>query len=642
MHAFIDFTIAGIAFGAIYAISASGLVVTYTTSGVFNFAHGAIGMVMAYLYWQLRAHMHWPAPLALFLVIFIAAPLVGALIERVVIRRLNINDTGTTLVVTLGLMILLIGVCYVVWVPTSIRTLPPFFGAGSHVTILGHRLTKQQITTIVLAVVVAGFLRFLFYRTRTGIAMRAVVDDRDLTALNGVTPARVSLLSWAIGASMAALAGVLQASTSRLEVLSLTFLVVNGFAAAMLGRLKNLPLTFLGALCLGLLNSYVIGYVPLRGYWQELVPALPTLFLFAILLILPAVRLRAGRVVGVREPHVAGPRQSLLGVVALAAAAAVAVNVIHGTLLTAAASGLSVAIVGLSLVLLTGYGGQISLCQYSFLGLGAWVFAKVASHGNPAGLLVVAAVGAVVGAIIALPALRLQGLYLALSTLAFGQLAYYMFFLEPKFMGRSSLKVHRLALPFVSVASDKANVFMLAIVFGLFALLVLAIRRGPFGRLLGAMKDSSAACATLGLNLTVTKMGVFALSTAIAAVGGALYGASEHSVNGQQFQYVFSLLLLLIVYVWGIKTPSGALLGGLVLAFIPLLEVHLPERFRVVSYLGTGIAIVALSRNPNGVMGQVSAAWDNVRTRVGVDRGAPAKVASRPREEVATVATAAN
>jgi branched-chain amino acid transport system permease protein len=156
------------------------------------------------------------------------------------------------------------------------------------------------------------------------------------------------------------------------------------------------------------------------------------------------------------------------------------------------------------------------------------------------------------------------------------------------------------------------------------------------------MKDSPAACATLGLNLTVTKMGVFALSTSIAAVGGALYGASEHSVNGQNFQYVFSLLLLLIVYVWGIKTPSGALLGGLALAFIPLLEVNLPERFRVVSYLGTGIAIVALSRNPNGVMGQVSAAWDNVRTRAGATRDVPAKAATRPREEVGTVAVATN
>src|SRR5260370_19729723 len=101
-------------------------------------------------------------------------------------------------------------------------------------------------------------------------------------------------------------------------------------------------------------------------------------------------------------------------------------------------------------------------------------------------------------------------------------------------------------------------------------------------------------------------------------------------------------MLFVLVSVWGIKTPSGALLGGLVLAFIPLLEVHLPERFRVVSYLGTGIAIVALSRNPNGVMGQVSAAWDKVRTRVAADRGAPAKGASRPLAEVATVAAAAN
>ena len=644
MHAFIDFTIAGIAFGAIYAISASGLVVTYTTSGVFNFAHGAIGMLMAYLYWQLRFHQHWSAPFALFTVIFIAAPLVGGLIERLVIRRLNVNDTGTTLVITLGLMILLIGVCYVIWEPTVIRTLPPFFGAGSHLTVFGYRLTDQQVTTIILAVVVAAFLRLLFFKTRTGIAMRAVVDDRDLTALNGVTPARVSLLSWAIGASMAALAGVLQASTSRLEVLSLTFLVVNGFAAAMLGRLKNLPLTFVGALSLGLLNAYVVGYVPLHGYWQELVPALPTLFLFAVLLILPAVRLRVGRVVGIREPRVPSAQRSIVGAVVLVAFAAVIVNFIHGTILTAAGSGLAISIVGLSLVLLTGYGGQVSLCQYTFLGVGAWVFAKVASHGNPLGLLVVAGVGAVVGAVIALPSLRLQGLYLALSTLAFGQLAYYMFFLEPRFMGRESLKIHRLALPLISVNSDKANVVMLTAVFGLFSLGVLAIRRGPFGRLLGAMKDSPAACATLGLNLTLTKMGVFALSTSMAAVGGALYGASEHSVNGQNFQYVYSLLLLLIVYVWGIKTPSGALLGGVVLAMIPLLEVHLPERFRVMSYLGTGIAIIALSRNPNGVMGQVSAGWEQVRRRFGLERSRPAVDApeSRTVEGVVPVAAAAN
>ena len=641
MSAFIDFTLAGLALGAIYAISASGLVVTYTTSGVFNFAHGAIGMLMAFVYWQLRFHQHWPAPLAGLVVIFVAAPLLGALIERSMIRKLNINDTGTTLVVTLGLMVTLIGVCYLIWIPTINRTLPPFFGAGAHLTAFGHRITYMRLVTVGVAALVAGSLRLLFYRTRVGIAMRAVVDDRDLTALNGVTPAKVSLLSWAIGASLAALAGVLQASISRLEVLSLVFLVVNGFAAAMVGRLKNLPLTFAGALCLGLLNAYVVGYVPLHGYLQELVPALPTLFLFAVLLVLPAVRLRTGRVVGTREPRVASAQQSALAAVSFDLATAVVVNLLHGTSLTAAGQGMAIGIVGLSLVLLTGYGGQVSLCQYTFLGVGAFVFAKVAAHGNPLGLLIVAAVGAVVGAVVALPALRLQGLYLALSTLAFGQLAYYMFFLEPQFMGRSSLAVHRLTFPFVSVAGDRANVVMLSVFFAAFSCLVLAIRRGPFGRLLGAMKDSPAACATLGLNLTMTKMGVFALSTSIAAVGGALYGASEHSVNGQNFQYIYSLLLLLIVYVWGIKSPSGALMGGLALAIFPLIEVHLPERFRVIAYVATGLGAISLGRNPNGIMGQASGAWEQVRAGLGSvwpDRRVARGLAVR--EEIGVVATA--
>ena len=88
MTEFLAFTITGIVTGSVYAIAASGLVVTYTTSGIFNFAHGAIGMVMAFLYWQLRVQMHWPAPIALIVVLFILSPLLGAVIERVMMRRL--------------------------------------------------------------------------------------------------------------------------------------------------------------------------------------------------------------------------------------------------------------------------------------------------------------------------------------------------------------------------------------------------------------------------------------------------------------------------------------------------------------------------------------------------------------------------
>src|SRR4030088_820778 len=146
MDAFIGYTIAGVAIGAIYAIAASGLVVTYTTSGVFNFAHGAIGMLMAFVYWQLRVHHHLPAPLATFLVLFIAAPLLGAAIERALIRKLDINDNGTTIVITLRLMVFLMGIATRLWPATRSRALPPRFGLQRHLSIAGNRITYDKIT----------------------------------------------------------------------------------------------------------------------------------------------------------------------------------------------------------------------------------------------------------------------------------------------------------------------------------------------------------------------------------------------------------------------------------------------------------------------------------------------------------------
>ena len=119
MTNFIAFSITGIVVGAVYAVVASGLVVTYTTSGIFNFAHGAIGMFMAFAYWELRVSNHWPAPLALIAVLFIMAPLFGALVERVLMRNIKPSDTGTSLMVTLGLLLFLIGVAYSRWKPDS-------------------------------------------------------------------------------------------------------------------------------------------------------------------------------------------------------------------------------------------------------------------------------------------------------------------------------------------------------------------------------------------------------------------------------------------------------------------------------------------------------------------------------------------
>ncbi len=189
MDAFVGYTIAGIATRASYAIAATGLVVTYTTSGVFNFAHGATGMLMAFLYWQLRVDLHWAAPAALVVVILVAAPLYGVLTERILIRPMDPSDSNTSLVVTVGLLVMPLGVAYTVWPVSVDRVLLPFFGPGAFVTVLGNRIPYQEIITIGLAALVAVGLRFLFFATRVGVAMRRVVDDRPLMASMVAVPA---------------------------------------------------------------------------------------------------------------------------------------------------------------------------------------------------------------------------------------------------------------------------------------------------------------------------------------------------------------------------------------------------------------------------------------------------------------------
>ncbi|MBV8983487.1 MAG: branched-chain amino acid ABC transporter permease, partial [Acidimicrobiia bacterium] len=339
MTEFLAFTITGIVTGAIYAVAASGLVVTYTTSGIFNFAHGAIGMVMAFLYWQLRVHFHWPAPIALFVVLFVLAPLFGALIERVLMRNVRGSDTGVALMVTLGLLLTLMGVAFWRFKQTEPRALPEFF-AGNSVRIFSVNVSWHELISIAVAIAVAAFLRVLLYRTRTGVAMRAVVDDRDLTALNGGRPSRVSALSWALGSMLAALAGILLAPKLSLNVLALTFLVIDAYAAAIVGQLKNLPLTFAGAVALGLGEAYAVGYLPTSGFLSHIKPSLPMLFLFAVLLFLPQVRLRVGRVVGGRSVRVPSWREVGLAGVGLVVASWILASILKGPDLASMGQGL--------------------------------------------------------------------------------------------------------------------------------------------------------------------------------------------------------------------------------------------------------------------------------------------------------------
>lgn len=603
MTTFLAFTIVGIATGCIYALTASGLVVTYTTSGIFNFAHGAVGMVCAFTYWELTVQQGWPQLLGVLVVVGVEAPLIGAVIYLLMMRGLHGTTISTQLVITLGLLLALIGFGNVRWNPTEPRVVPEFF-AGNHVRLFSINVTYHQLTMITVAVLVAIFLRLLLTRTRIGIAMRAVVDDPELAALNGAGPDRVSMASWAIGSMLAGVAGVLLAPIVSLDVLLLTLLVINGYAAAMVGRLRSLPLTFAGGLALGLAESYTIWKLP-TDILNKVRPALPIIFLYIVLLILPQARLSAGRVVSTRRvPRVATFRESVVGAVALVLGAVVVVQFVKGSLLVNFSQGIVFSLIMLSLVLLVGYAGQTSLAQMTFVGLGAFAMGKYFGGASLWGILLAALIAGAVGALAALPALRLQGLYLALSTFAFAQGMSTIFFKNERVFGYGGrLAVGRPHILGISFESDKMFFILLVAVFALAGIGVLAIRRGPFGRRLVAMKDSQAACATLGLNLTFTKLAVFALSAALAGVAGTFYGGVNGQVGPADFEALQSLVVLLLVSIAGINTVTGALMGGVTFGAFKsdkLLRL-LPRSMRGnFPFIGAGLGAIGIGRNPNG------------------------------------------
>lgn len=622
MDQFLTFTVIGLVTGALYAVAASGLVVTYTTSGIFNFAHGAIGMLAAFTYWQLRVGWGWPAPLAVVVVLLVLAPAFGALVERTIVRGLEGVSEVTKLIVSVSLLFGVYQGAITLWPPDVGRNLPGFF-AGRSIDLGFYDLSWNEAITIAAAVATAIGLRFLLFGTRSGVAMRAVVDDRDLTRLNGAQPSRSSMVSWALGSALAALAGVLLASSQgSLSHIPLTLLVINAYGAAMFGRLRSLPLTFAGAVVLGLAQSYAVGYLDLskpvtsvlgHEFTRALTltglrSAIPVIALFVVLLFLPPLKVRAGAQQRSREVIPApGAGAWLVGTVVLGVLAFGFATAFPGLRTFQLGQGLALGIVMLSLVPLIGYAGQISLAPMAFAGIGAVAMGNWGGDGDPLALVAAVALTAVVGALVALPAIRLQGLYLALATAAFAVMMDQLVFSQGTFIPNANLGVPRLELFGVSFDDDRAHLVLIGVVFGLVASGLVWLRGRRFGRRLLAMKSSEAACATLGVNLTATKLAVFTLSAAIAGLGGALYGAQLNSISPPTFAFLQSLPVVLLAVVGGIAAVGGALFGGILYALTFLILPDLIPAFQSIFAIAPALAGISLGRNPNGAVNEAVA-----------------------------------
>ena len=625
MNTFLIFLIIGIVTGAIYSIAAAGLVLTYATSRVFNFAHGAVGMVMAYLAYTFWVSQGLPEWVALVLTVLVVAPAIGVLLDWAVMRWLERASVAQRLVVTLTLLVLCQGLASLIWGRGQYVTevMPSIFSSSTFSPVHGLDVTYDQLADVIVAAVVAGGLWLLLKRTRIGTVMRGVVDDRALTELHGLNPRLVTSLSWAIGMSLAALAAILLAPGVSMDITTLSLLVVSAYGAAIVGGLTSLPWTFVGAMILGIGSSLMVGYLPPTNLVQNITDAAPFILLFVVLSLRRQRYGEQERVRSFREPS--PPRLRTMLVMA-------AVGLILVILVTPHLSSVYQLVVGngiiyagilLSLILVTGMAGQISLAQFSFLGFGDVLLSHLSiGAGLPywAALIVATVSTALLGALVALPALRLRGLYLALSTLAFALLMDNVFFASSAIFPEQGAGIN---VPAPSIFGLTARSYTSIAAVALVAVAACAIgivelRKRRFGRALAALRDAPSAASALGLNVVRTKLVVFTVASGMAGLMGCLYGSLYHQALSSQFVYLNSLIALLILSIYGISSVSGAFVGAL---FYSLFYLMIPNWItdqnivNAIQPLGIGLAVFALAQHPEGAIAQNRAAIARWRER---------------------------
>ena len=640
MHAFVGFTITGLVTASIYAIVAGGLTLTYATTGIFNWAHGAFAAIGAFAYWQFTSGWGWPEPLALVVCVGVIGPGLGLIVEAAIMRRLEGTSEITRMAVTLALLVGIVAGINWIWDPSTPRTVHPMLGNRA-IHVAGQRLPLYDLLVVAIALVAGTGLWWLLNRRRAGLRMRALVDDRNLLALTGASPVRTARLSWCIGAVTAVLAGVLIAPRTTLSAGSLALLIMNAFAAAVIGRLRSLSMTVLGALILGLATAYAQGYIGSNAHfpaWQYLiglVSVVPAIVLFVALQFLPQERLRASRSLQARE---FAPRPTWRGSLLLAAGVVLATIAFVPLLgpgdLHTMTQIWAIGLIALSLVPLLGWAGRLAVCPFAFAVVGAMLYAHLTPSGSLWGLVVAGIGGAVVAAGLSLLAIRLSPLYLALATAAFAitvdswvvnlpafdavvrvpftDVTLYRHRIE-LFQG-GALAVGRPQIFGLSLEGDTAFFVFAAVVFACALLALTALRRSGMGLRMLALKDSPIGYETVGLSRRVTTVAAFAISGAVAGVGGGLLGAATQRPSPDSFAFLSGLSILVIVVIFGVSSLGSAVAAGTFLAG-PFITNLFPSWSQATPTF-TAAAGIGLGDNPNGaIASSLRPAWEPLMRR---------------------------
>jgi branched-chain amino acid transport system permease protein len=642
--------------GTVYALIGLGFVLTYKTSGVFNLAFGAQAYISAAMFFKAREDWGWSIVPALILSVFVLAPAIGLILERLIFRNLRTASAVSKLVIAIGLSVALPALFELVakYKPVAGRSPTGIVPNGSSVFYdpFGvYPFSRDELAQIVVAVVAMLLLAALFRLTSTGLAMRAVVESPRMTELAGIPADRISAFAWAISSMFAGMAGVLIAP--RLNTLISTdflTLVIIAMAAAAVGRLVSLPGALIGGMGLGWFIALFNTYLPrwsddhtwLKPFQDNLTPSLPFVVLFGILVFWPAIRRSIDAtdpLAGVDPPppalasltrHPRLTRQTrLFGLVFFSYIGWVVFTQADIFWLDAVTSAVILATIYLSITVITGFAGQISLCLGAFAAIGGFTVFQMADRYDMSVLLAAligACIAAIVGVLLSLPVLRLGGVWLAIATLAF---AFFFDAVMVKFSwvggGPTALltgtKVPRPILgPFDFGASDRSFLALALVVFVLVALAVIQLREGTIGRTLRALRGSEVAAESIGISPARARIIAFAVSAFIAGLGGAMLAMHQENVDyGRNFTPFAALFWLVLVVSLSARTVEGAaqagaafalfaalILDGALFTWLPFItEDNLPGIFPISGkwrFVLFGLTAIQFARHPEGMV----------------------------------------
>ena len=614
----LTFALLGMGVGAIYGIVAQGLVLVYRSSGILNFAQTGFLMIGAYIFYELNVLNGWPYWLALVVAVLACAAM-GAAVHLFILRPMRRASAIARLIATLGVLGVLSSIAAIIYQGNT-ASVPSSLPITSVEILPGVRIGLNIIVLLGIGIAITAAL-WCFYRYSSFGRITSAVAENQLTAsVTGHSPDTIAAVNWALGAALAAVAGILIAPIDYLQSGTLVLLIVPAIGAGLAGSFLSFPLALIGGLVLGMAQSVVSLYVTSPG-WSL---SIPYILIVAYLVI-------RGRGIPLRSfvidklPKVGTGRIRPVTLAVLVAATIVVLAVVPPQWSSAMTVTLAFAVITLSVVVVTGYAGQLSLAQYILAGVGALAAARLSANWHfpfLAALIGALIITAVLGALLALPSLRARGVSLAVATLAAGMVIFDLVLNNYTLSGGEN-----------GVTQNSPNLFgwsidptlhparygvTVVVVLVLLILAVANIRRGDAGRRMLAVRSNERAAAALGVHVYVAKVYAFTVAAGIAGVGGMLYAFLSPTVTSGNFDLLTSINFVTVTVVGGVGNIFGAVIGATLLpgGLVTQIFFGVQNINAWIPLAGSVGLLLVLRRNPSGIFDMNSQMYYQVRDRI--------------------------